>query len=87
MQLLGALVYLNLLGTTLLKTVEVQTEYLDYFTRKYDHALDMVFTRKKSRAGANPESPAKTHPGTNIREVSNTRRPVFTREQKDLFIQ
>ena len=30
---MGALVYLTLLGTTLLKTFEVQTEYLDYFTR------------------------------------------------------
>ena len=30
------------------------TEYLDYFTRKYDHALHMVFTRQKLRAGANP---------------------------------
>ena len=30
--LLGALVYLTLLETTPLKTVQVQTEYLDYFT-------------------------------------------------------
>ena len=31
--MLGALVYLNLLGIPPLKTVEVQTEYLDYFMR------------------------------------------------------
>ena len=30
---LGALVYLTLLETTPLKTVEVQTEYLDYITK------------------------------------------------------
>ena len=36
--LLGALVYLTLLGKTLLKIVEVQTEYQYYFTGKYDHA-------------------------------------------------
>ena len=30
---MGELVYITLLGTTLLKTVEVQTEYLYYFTR------------------------------------------------------
>ena len=36
----------------------------------------MVFTRKKTRAGANPESPAGTQLGTNIREGSNPRRPV-----------
>ena len=47
----------------------------------------MVFTRQKERAGANPESPAITHPGTNTREEKNPRRPVFTREQNDLFIQ
>ena len=29
----GGVVYLTLLETALLKTVEVQTEYLDYFTR------------------------------------------------------
>ena len=47
----------------------------------------MVFTRKKSRAGENTESPARTQPGTNICEGNNTRRPVFTREQNNLFIQ
>ena len=47
----------------------------------------MVFTRKKSRAGANIESPARTQPGTNIREVRTPRRTVFTREQNELLIQ
>ena len=70
-----------------MKTVEVQTEYIEYFTRKYDHALDMVFTRQKSRAGANPESPARNQPGTNIRELHNPRRTVFTWEHNELFIQ
>ena len=70
-----------------MKIVEVKTEYIDYFTRKYDHALEMVFTRKKARAGENPEYSAGTHPRTNISGGSNPRRPVFTREQNDLFIQ
>ena len=47
----------------------------------------MVFTRQKSNAGANPESPARTQLGTNIREVRNPRRTVFTSEHNELFIQ
>ena len=47
----------------------------------------MVFTRQKARAGANPESPARTQSGTNIREVSNPRRTVFTREHNNSIIQ
>ena len=47
----------------------------------------MVFTRKQDILGVYPESPARTQPGTNIREVSNPRRTVFTREHNDLFIQ
>ena len=47
----------------------------------------MVFTRKKSRAGANQESPAKTHTGTIICEVRTTRRTILTHEYNDLFIQ
>ena len=47
----------------------------------------MVFTRKKSRAVANPEYPARNQPGTNIREVRTPRRTVFTQEQNELFIQ
>ena len=47
----------------------------------------MIFTRKKLKAGANPESPARTHPGPNIREGINPRRIVFTREHNYLFIQ
>ena len=47
----------------------------------------MGFTRQKSRAGANPESPARTQPGTNIREVHNNGRTVSTREHNGLFIQ
>ena len=70
-----------------MKTVEVQTKYLDYFTRKYDHALVMVFTRQKSIAGANLESPVRTQPGNNIHEVLTPRRTLFTREQNELFIQ
>ena len=85
--LLGALVYLTLLGTTLLKTVEVQTEYLDYYTRKYDHTLEMVFTRQTSRGGANPESPSRTHPETSIREIRTPSRTVFTQKQNELFIE
>ena len=47
----------------------------------------MLFTIQKARSGANPEYPARTQPGKNIRERSNPRRPVFTREQNGLFIQ
>ena len=42
-----------------------------------DHALDIVFTRKKARAGENLESPPITQPETNIREVHNPSRTVF----------
>ena len=47
----------------------------------------MVFNRQKSRAVANPEFPARTHPGTNIHEGRNPRRKIVTHEQNDLFIQ
>ena len=47
----------------------------------------MVFNRQKARGGANPESPARTKPGTNIREGGNPRQTVFTWEQNDLFVQ
>ena len=46
----------------------------------------MVFTRQKERAGENPESPARTQPGTNIREEGNPRLKVFTQEHNGLFI-
>ena len=65
----------------------MQTEYLDYFTRKQDHALEMVFTRKKAILGANIESPARAQPGKNIREVRTPRQTVFKQEQNELFIQ
>ena len=47
----------------------------------------MVFTRQKARAGENSESPARTHPGTNICEARTFRRTFFTREHNELFIQ
>ena len=65
----------------------MQNEHLDHFKRKLDHASGMIFTREKERAGANPESPARTQPGKNIRERSNPRRSVFTLKKNDLFIQ
>ena len=42
--------------------------------------MEIVFTRKKARAVADPESPARNQPGTNIREVRTPRRTVFTQE-------
>ena len=72
---------------TPLKTVEVQTEYLDYYTSKQDQKLEMVFNRQKARAGANPEPPPITHPGKNISEIHTPRQTVFTQEQNALFIQ
>ena len=47
----------------------------------------MIFIRQKARAGANPESSARTQPGTNIRKLQTPRRTVFTRKHNDLFIQ
>ena len=47
----------------------------------------MVLTRKKSIAGANPESPPRTQPEINIREVTNPSQTVFTQEQNELFFQ
>ena len=45
-----------------------------------DHALEMVYTRKKARADANPESPPRTKNEINIREVGTTIWKVFTPE-------
>ena len=47
----------------------------------------MVFTRQKEKAGGNPESTARNHTGTNIREVRTPRRTVFTQEQNKSSIQ
>ena len=47
----------------------------------------MLFTRQKSRLGANPESPPRTHPEKYIREVHTPSRTVFTQEQNELFVQ
>ena len=52
-----------------------------------DHALEMVFTRQKSRAGANPESPPRTQPEKNIHELRTPSQTVFTQEQNGLFAQ
>ena len=50
------------------------------------HALDMVFTKQKARAGANLEYPPRTQPETNIREVRNPSRTVFTQEKNELSV-
>ena len=47
----------------------------------------MVFTRQKARSGANPESPPRTRPGTNIRELHTHIQTVFTKEENEIFIQ
>ena len=47
----------------------------------------MVFTRKKSRADANPESSPITQHKINIREVQTTSQTVFTQEQNESFLQ
>ena len=46
----------------------------------------MVFTRQKSRAGANPQSPPRTQPEIYICEVCTPSRTVFTQEQNKLFV-
>ena len=65
----------------------ISTRRNGYDIRQEDHVLEMVFTIKKARAGANPEYPPRTHPRTNIREVRTPSRKVFTREHNELFIQ
>ena len=47
----------------------------------------MVFTRQKSRAGANTESPPGTQPETNICEVCTPSPRVFMHEQNELLVQ
>ena len=47
----------------------------------------MVFTIEKARADANPESPPRTQPEKNIREVHTPSQTVFTQEQNELFVQ
>ena len=49
--------------------------------------MEMVLTRKKERAGENPESCPRTQPETNIRDVRATSQTVFTQEQNELFVQ
>ena len=51
------------------------------------NALGMVFTRKKSRADANPESPPRTQHEINICEVRTPSRKVFTQEHNELSVQ
>ena len=52
-----------------------------------DHALEMVFTRQKSRSDENPESPPRTQSEINIREVRTPSRTFFTQERNELFVQ
>ena len=52
-----------------------------------DNASEMVFTRQKAREGESPESPPRTQPEKNIREVRTPSRTVFTQEQNKLFVQ
>ena len=49
--------------------------------------MEIVFTRQKSRAGVNPESPARNRLGTNIRVLRTPIQTIFTQEQNELFIQ
>ena len=47
----------------------------------------MVFTRQKSIAGADTESPPRTQPEINTRELCTPGRTVFTQEQNKLLVQ
>ena len=49
--------------------------------------MKIVFTRKKSRVGANTESPLRNQSETNIHEVCSQICTVFTQEQTYLFVQ
>ena len=63
----------------------VQVGYVWFAIYIEDHALEMIFTRQKTRANKNPESPPRTQLETNIRELRTPSRTVFTQEQKELF--
>ena len=62
---------------------------LSLWIEKYSEyrVLEMVLTRQKSRADANPESPPITHPEINIHEVRTPSQTVFTQEYNELFVQ
>ena len=45
------------------------------------HALDMVFAIQKAKADSNPESPPKTQPEIDIRELRTPSQTGFTQEQ------
>ena len=49
--------------------------------------MEIVFTRKNTRADANPESPPRTQHKINIPEVQTPSRPIFTHEKNELFVQ
>ena len=51
------------------------------------HALEMVFTRQKTRADTNTEYRPINQHKINICEVQNPSRTVFTQEQNELFVQ
>ena len=57
---------------TIAQNIKRNGSYSEY------HELEMVFTRKKSRAGENPESPPRTQPEIYIRELRTPSRKVFT---------
>ena len=47
----------------------------------------MVFTRQKSRADADPDSPPRTQHEINIHEIHDPSRTVFTHKQNELSVQ
>ena len=47
----------------------------------------MVYTRQKSRADSNPESPPRNQHEINIHEIRTHSRTVFTPERNELFVQ
>ena len=48
--------------------------------------MKTVFTRQIARADANPESPQRTQPEINIRELCTPSLTVFTQEQNELLV-
>ena len=64
-----------------------RVQYVWFEIYNEDHALEMVFTRKKARADANSESPPIIQTEINIREVHTPSRKVFTQEHNELFFQ
>ena len=65
----------------------VQVQYMWFVIFSEYHTLEVVFTRQKERADANPESPPRTQPEINVSEVRTTSWTFFVQEQNEISVQ